>query len=154
MTIWYMLLCSLKQDTSETNRFARHCAMQVHGNSSKVHHDPSPYLEEDPRGDELPVALPEKNSKRAALPDLVQDDDAERGGGQRQQQQKDIGNLLAGTDHGRALRPVLAPIHHLHLHLLLCTPHQLLPFAPPSRSDPFAGSWRSSTLFGANCERS
>uniref|UniRef100_A0A0E0EIL3 Uncharacterized protein n=1 Tax=Oryza meridionalis TaxID=40149 RepID=A0A0E0EIL3_9ORYZ len=78
--------------------------LEVHGNSSKVHHDPSPYLEEDPRGDELPVTLPEKNSKRAALPDLVQDDDAERGSGQRQQQQKDIGNLLAGTGHGRALR--------------------------------------------------
>uniref|UniRef100_A0A0E0EIL2 Uncharacterized protein n=1 Tax=Oryza meridionalis TaxID=40149 RepID=A0A0E0EIL2_9ORYZ len=97
--------------------------LEVHGNSSKVHHDPSPYLEEDPRGDELPVTLPEKNSKRAALPDLVQDDDAERGSGQRQQQQKDIGNLLAGTGHGRALRSVLAPIHHFHLPL--CTPHLL-----------------------------
>ncbi|KAF0897707.1 hypothetical protein E2562_000423 [Oryza meyeriana var. granulata] len=113
-----LLLCCLVVLEPDLNLFKLRFLLlqELHQNCHLVHgsrvvktkeHDPSPYLEEDPRGDELPVTLPEKDSESAALPHLVQDYNAQRSSGQRQQQKEHIGKLLAGTGYSRALWPEL-----------------------------------------------
>ena len=71
------------------------------------------YLELDPEGDGLHVALLENHSKGTLLPDLVRDDDAQRGAGENQQQQQRTREPLAGGGHPIAFWLVLAPIHHI-----------------------------------------
>lgn len=83
-------------------------------------HDPWPYLEKDPKGDELPITFLEEHREDALLPHLVHDDDAQGGGGEEHQKQQHVREPLPGTaDHSVAFWSVLASIHRLLL------PHQV-----------------------------
>ena len=114
---------------------------------TRRHESPLAYLEEDPKGDDLPITFLEEHCKDALLPHLVHDDDAQRGGSEEYQKQQHVGEPLpSAAGHPVAFWSELAPFHRLLL------PHQVrCPSSPGAqRTCSLAGSclvkaamWRS-----------